>query len=104
MVSKAKDDLPDPLNPVMTTNLSRGMVRLRFFRLCCRAPPILMNSLAMTLNFAISASHQHTPNHAKCKVRETRSVHRSMPPDLNRNLGPSMPRLPHLHRLKRRFV
>src|SRR5438045_3452838 len=45
MVSNAKDDLPEPLNPVITTSLSRGIVSVRFFRLCSRAPPILMTSL-----------------------------------------------------------
>src|SRR5208282_3546899 len=70
MVSKASDDLPEPLSPVMTTNLSRGMERLRFFRLCWRAPPILMNSLAMTLNFAIRASLHHNLNGAKCQARD----------------------------------
>src|SRR5208283_1404768 len=53
MVSKASDDLPEPLNPVITTNLSRGMERLRFFKLCWRAPPILMNFPVMTQNFAM---------------------------------------------------
>src|SRR5262245_32709901 len=38
MVSKASDDLPEPLGPVITTSRSRGSVRLMFFRLCCRAP------------------------------------------------------------------
>ena len=34
------DDLPDPLKPVMTTNLWRGIERSMFFRLCTRAPRI----------------------------------------------------------------
>src|SRR6266576_5193527 len=29
----------------MTTSLSRGMLSVRFLRLCSRAPPILMNCL-----------------------------------------------------------
>src|SRR5437879_3226858 len=33
MVSKASEDLPDPLKPVMTTSLSRGILKVRFFRL-----------------------------------------------------------------------
>src|SRR5215510_14135438 len=45
MVSKASDDFPEPLKPVITTSLSRGMESVRFLRLCSRAPPILMNSL-----------------------------------------------------------
>src|ERR1039457_2435675 len=36
MVSKAREDLPEPLKPVMTTSLSRGMFRVRFLRLCSR--------------------------------------------------------------------
>src|SRR5262245_29646834 len=45
MVSKASDDFPEPLKPVITTSLSRGMFSVRFFRLCSRAPPILMKPL-----------------------------------------------------------
>jgi len=42
-VSKASVDFPDPLTPVMTTMLSRGMSRLTFLRLCCDAPLMRMN-------------------------------------------------------------
>src|SRR3954454_16147266 len=38
MVSKARDDLPDPDSPVMTTSLSRGISTSTFLRLCSRAP------------------------------------------------------------------
>src|ERR1019366_10418749 len=38
MVSKARDDLPDPESPVKTTNWSRGISTERFLRLCTRAP------------------------------------------------------------------
>src|SRR5215467_6215532 len=38
MVSKARDDFPDPLRPVMTTSLSRGISTSMFLRLCSRAP------------------------------------------------------------------
>src|SRR5271165_3811845 len=38
MVSKAREDLPEPDRPVKTTSLSRGMVRSTFLRLCSRAP------------------------------------------------------------------
>src|ERR671937_1536838 len=44
MVSNASDDLPLPLSPVITTSRSRGMTRSMFFRLCCRAPRISMDS------------------------------------------------------------
>src|SRR6266581_1126738 len=53
MVSNARDDLPEPLRPVMTTSLSRGIWSVRFLRLCSRAPPILMNSLLTDSNFPI---------------------------------------------------
>src|SRR5690606_29918069 len=38
MVSNASDDLPDPDKPVKTISLSRGNSRVRFLRLCSRAP------------------------------------------------------------------
>src|SRR6185436_19254604 len=38
MVSKARDDLPEPDRPVMTTSLSRGISTSTFLRLCSRAP------------------------------------------------------------------
>src|SRR5437879_3900156 len=41
-LSKARDDFPEPLNPVITTSLSRGISTWRFFRLCWRAPLILI--------------------------------------------------------------
>jgi len=40
MVSKAKDDFPDPDRPVMTTNLSFGISTVTFFKLCSLAPLI----------------------------------------------------------------
>ena len=44
-MSNANDDFPDPDKPVMTTSLSRGISRLKFFRLCWRAPPITIFDL-----------------------------------------------------------
>src|SRR6185312_12464535 len=38
MVSKARDDLPEPESPVMTMSLSRGSSTSMFLRLCSRAP------------------------------------------------------------------
>src|SRR4029450_14086270 len=38
MVSKASDDLPDPLTPVTMMSFPTGSVRSMFFRLCVRAP------------------------------------------------------------------
>src|SRR4051794_21527755 len=51
MVSKASEDLPEPLKPVMTTSLSRGILSVRFLRLCSRAPPILMKPLLTDSQF-----------------------------------------------------
>src|SRR5215213_1695011 len=47
MVSKAREDLPDPERPVITVKRSRGMSTLMFFRLCWRAPLTLMRSMAI---------------------------------------------------------
>src|SRR5664279_1180222 len=38
MVSKAREDLPDPDRPVRTVNVSRGISTSTFLRLCSRAP------------------------------------------------------------------
>ena len=38
MVSKAKDDFPLPLRPVMTTSFSRGIFTSIFFKLWALAP------------------------------------------------------------------
>src|SRR5690348_16818375 len=46
MVSKASEDLPDPLGPVMTTSWLRGSSQLTFCRLCCRAPRTTRASVA----------------------------------------------------------
>ena len=42
MVSNARDDLPEPLSPVSTTNWSLGISTLRFLRLFSLAPRILI--------------------------------------------------------------
>src|SRR6185437_4676454 len=38
MVSKAREDLPEPDRPVNTTSWSRGISTSTFLRLCSRAP------------------------------------------------------------------
>src|SRR5437588_13060165 len=38
MVSKASDDFPEPLTPVMMMSWPSGSARSMFFRLCVRAP------------------------------------------------------------------
>ncbi len=38
MVSKAREDLPEPESPVTTISFSRGILMDMFFKLCTRAP------------------------------------------------------------------
>src|SRR5215467_296824 len=45
MVSNASEDLPDPLKPVMTTSLSRGISTSIFLRLCSRALLMMIDLL-----------------------------------------------------------
>src|SRR5215468_10583501 len=45
MVSKVSEDLPEPLRPVMTTSLSRGISTSIFLRLCSRAPLMMIELL-----------------------------------------------------------
>src|SRR5690349_15553325 len=47
MVSKAREDLPEPERPVITVKRSRGMSTFMFLRLCWRAPFTLMRSMAI---------------------------------------------------------
>src|SRR5208337_813303 len=42
MVSKAREDLPEPLSPVMTVKVLRGISTSMFLRLCWRAPCTVM--------------------------------------------------------------
>src|SRR4030081_1834117 len=46
MVSKARDDLPEPDKPLNTTSWSRGISRSTFLRLCSRAPRIEITRLS----------------------------------------------------------
>src|SRR5678816_1094984 len=72
MVSNASEDLPDPLKPVTTTNLSRGIFSVRFLRLCSRAPPILIKSLLTMPNFAAQTIGNLTQAAARSKDRKSR--------------------------------
>src|SRR5215467_13336685 len=47
MVSNASDDFPDPLSPVITVNVLRGISTEMFFRLCWRAPRTVILLMAM---------------------------------------------------------
>src|SRR5215207_4358388 len=58
MVSKASEDLPEPDKPVNTTSRSRGISTSTFFRLCSRAPRMVIARVADALcwRFARSTS------------------------------------------------
>src|SRR5882757_9004454 len=58
MVSKASEDLPEPDSPVNTTSLSRGISTSMFFRLCSRAPRIVIARIeeALFWRFALRIS------------------------------------------------
>ena len=43
-MSNANDDFPEPDSPVITTNLSLGISRFIFFKLCSFAPFIIILS------------------------------------------------------------
>src|SRR5262249_53309268 len=58
MVSNAKDDLPEPLRPVMTTRRSRGMSTERFFRLCWRAPRTAITLLTEAISRQLRSRQQ----------------------------------------------
>src|SRR3954452_21357961 len=47
MVSKASEDFPEPLRPVMTVSVLRGTSTSIFFRLCWRAPRTVILVMAM---------------------------------------------------------
>src|SRR5579859_3397726 len=49
MVSKASEDLPEPLSPVITVKVLRGISTEMFFKLCWRAPRTVMLLIAMDL-------------------------------------------------------
>src|SRR5258708_40153375 len=47
MVSKAREDLPEPESPVTTVRVLRGMLTSRLRRLCWRAPRTVMCVMPM---------------------------------------------------------
>src|SRR5215475_9627110 len=49
MVSKASEDFPEPLRPVITVRVLRGISTEMFFRLCWRAPLTVILLMAMDL-------------------------------------------------------
>ena len=54
-VSKAKEDLPEPESPVITTNLSLGISKSIFFKLCSFAPFIIILSFIFCPLFLIKS-------------------------------------------------
>src|SRR5208337_2235535 len=65
MVSKASDDLPEPLRPVMTVSVLRGISTLMFFRLCWRAPRTLMLVRPMGSSDAVWCSRNSARGNAQ---------------------------------------
>jgi hypothetical protein len=57
MVSKVNEDLPDPLSPVITVRVLRGMATSMFFRLCWRAPCTEMRSSISYLKIVLLQIH-----------------------------------------------
>ena len=60
MVSNAREDLPEPERPVITTSLSLGMVTSTFLRLCSLAPFITISLIGIGIlysPFGIEKSH-----------------------------------------------
>src|SRR5579871_758065 len=72
MVSKASEDLPDPLNPVMTVKVLRGISTSIFFRLCWRAPCTVMR-----LSIGVGELHSNKPSGARMEQTEMGSSARS---------------------------
>src|SRR5262245_41554539 len=60
MVSNARDDLPEPDKPVITTSWSRGRSTSMFLRLWTRAPRTAIQSLAMCDRRLFSAAAKRT--------------------------------------------
>src|SRR5215471_7464332 len=81
MVSKASDDLPDPLNPVITVSVLRGISTEMFFKLCWRAPRTVMLLIAMDLYQSGSGQLQIPPQNTLGLVQSGPggSIHSSTP-------------------------
>ena len=89
MVSNARDDLPEPLSQVSTTNWSLGISTLRFLRLFSLAPRILIKRFLSfasadmkpptlsghTKIFRYSSQQQNLPLLFCCKTSDFLSVY-----------------------------
>src|SRR5438270_3159090 len=62
MVSKASEDLPEPLSPVITVRLLRGISTVMFFRLCWRAPRTVILLMATNVVSIESLADPHKLN------------------------------------------
>src|SRR4029079_2967333 len=80
MVSNARDDLPEPERPVITTRLSRGISTSTFLRLCSRAPLILIPTI-LFMRVARSAKKPalHPGPYAKPDFQHSLSYHGAVP-------------------------
>ena len=57
MVSKANEDLPEPLRPVITVRLLRGICTSMFLRLWTRAPHTYIVLLSICLCYSVERAY-----------------------------------------------
>src|SRR5580704_18099576 len=90
MVSKAREDFPEPLSPVITVRLLRGISTSMFLRLCWRAPCTVIRSNIvwvtdgkMSLYCGAPCTDVQTRINYSCnaKVSELRKSHAARPSD-----------------------
>src|ERR1035438_2110703 len=94
MLSNASDDFPDPLSPVITVRLLRGISTSMFFRLCWRAPCTVIRSSIVVYEWKgrISYCDAACAGCANCAIRRyshakmcaVRSAPTTCPPDVLR--------------------
>src|SRR5688572_29828753 len=85
MVSKASDDLPDPLGPVITTRRFRGSAQLTFFKLCWAAPRTTRKSIATSRPNTDARARPLAPGRPAEGERGLENrPHRRRPPELFR--------------------
>src|SRR5215471_11337994 len=73
MVSKAREDFPDPLRPVMTVRVLRGISTSIFFKLCWRAPRTEILVIAIRTRSCIDLAPQRAKS-APMGVSDFRNV------------------------------
>src|SRR5688572_31001553 len=78
MVSKAREDFPEPDGPVTTVKVRRGISRSKPFRLCCLAPRMMMLSFTYSIYSRVSGCAEQNPipapkaSRAACRHRDRR--------------------------------